>query len=293
MEANSHPMMPPPTISMLSGSWSISRAVVDVRTAGSSGSMPGSRAGSDPVAMTTVGAESSAARRRSRHPVRGREPAVAVDHGHAPALTGLLHAAAHLGRDAHGPVAHRGPVDADLAERDAPVGGLAQPGHELRRGEQRLGRDAAAVDAGAAQQVALDQDHARAELGRPQGRDVARRPAAEHQDAGVRHAYPGAAAGAGGRPGAGGGGLVEAPHRRGGRLPGDLGVVGGLPQDLGHDVGERLQRLAGLQSRWARPGAPPPPAAGSRPSAGGSRSRAGAWRDHSCGCRGPASWARR
>ena len=140
--------------------------------------MPGSRAGSDPVAMTTVGAESScgpsAVSTHTRS--RPREPAVAVDHGHAPALTGLLHATAHLGRDAHGPVAHRGPVDADLAERDAPVGGLAQPGHELRRGEQRLGRDAAAVDAGAAQQIALDQDHARAELGCPQGRDVARGP---------------------------------------------------------------------------------------------------------------------
>ena len=43
--------------------------------------------------------------------------------------------------------------------------------------------------------VALDEDHARPVLRRPQGRHVARRPAAEHQDAGVRHAYPGATAG--------------------------------------------------------------------------------------------------
>ena len=59
IEANSQPMIPPPTIRMLSGSSSISSAVVEVSTAGWSGSRTGRREGSEPVATTIVGADSS------------------------------------------------------------------------------------------------------------------------------------------------------------------------------------------------------------------------------------------
>ena len=200
IEANSHPITPPPTTIRLSGSSSISRSDVEVRTAGCSKSKSGRRAGSDPVATTTVGAEISrgAVVGLHRHPVGARQPAVAVHHPHPAPPQGLLHAPAHPAGHAHGPVAHDRPAHAHLPQRDAPVRRVAQLGHQLRAGEERLGGDAAAVDAGAPQQVALHQDGLGAELSGAQGGDVPGRPAAEHHHAGVGHAPAPYSAGIGG-----------------------------------------------------------------------------------------------
>ena len=58
----------------------------------------------------------------------------------------------------------RGEVDGGLDRRDAEAAGVAHRLRGVARGDQRLGRHAAVVQAVAAHLGALDQDHARAEL---------------------------------------------------------------------------------------------------------------------------------
>ena len=67
---------------------------------------------------------------------------------------------------------------------------LGDPVQQVRRLEQRLGRDAAAVEAGAAQLVALDQPDLQAKLCGADGADIAH-PAAQDQEVellGIGHA---------------------------------------------------------------------------------------------------------
>ncbi len=95
----------------------------------------------------------------------------------------MLHAGALLGDDGRPPGEQRRHVDARLTEHDAELGGAAGGAQTLDGGHHGLGRDAAPVQAGAAQLARLDERHARAELGGAQRRHVARRTAAQHHDA--------------------------------------------------------------------------------------------------------------
>ena len=174
---------------MLSGSSSISRASVEVSTLGCAKSNSPRRAGSEPVAITMVGAEisstpsavSTATRSGATSqpsPWTTLTPRVA----HACSTPPRIRAAMPIARSRIDRPAHP-----DLADRDPPLGGLAQTTDQLGPGEQGLGGDAAAVDAGPPEQVALHQHDVGAELGRPQRRDVAGGTPAQHDDAGVRH----------------------------------------------------------------------------------------------------------
>ena len=73
-------------------------------------------------------------------------------------------------------------VEADLLGRQAVVLGVLQVVEDLGRAQQRLGRDAAPVEADAAQVVALHDRRLEAELGGADGRDVAAGPGADDDD---------------------------------------------------------------------------------------------------------------
>ena len=101
-------------------------------------------------------------RDEARMPAQQREPL----HAAQPALEVAARVHRHRVRARH----HLGQVDADLArEHHAVV--RAAPGQmrHLGTGHQRLGRHATGVDAGAAEQVALDQRHALARRGQASG----------------------------------------------------------------------------------------------------------------------------
>ena len=69
------------------------------------------------------------------------------------------------------------------AEGDAAMLGFAGGADRVGRVQQRLGRDAAAVEADAAQAlVPLDQDDFLAEVGRVEGRGIAARAAADNHE---------------------------------------------------------------------------------------------------------------
>ena len=75
------------------------------------------------------------------------------------------------------------PVDADAAgDVDAHLAGVLDVVQQLGRGQQRLGRNAAVVQAGAAEVVLLDDGDARAHLAGLQRRDIAAGPAADHRN---------------------------------------------------------------------------------------------------------------
>ncbi len=81
-------------------------------------------------------------------------------------------------------------IDLRRAEFDAGFGEVARGGQHLGDVQQRLRRDAADVEADAAERrVALDEHDAATEIGGAKGSGVAARPGAEHDDVGaqVRH----------------------------------------------------------------------------------------------------------
>ena len=88
--------------------------------------------------------------------------------------------------DALLPAAQLVQIDAGLAELEAEVRHLLGFRDHARGVQQRLRRDAADVQADAAEVgVALDQHHLLAEVGGAEGGGVAARPGAEHHDLGV------------------------------------------------------------------------------------------------------------
>jgi hypothetical protein len=115
--------------------------------------------------------------------VGGRELGDAV-HDLDLALLGQAHeAAGELADDGLLPAAQRVDVDLRLAEGDAVRRGLLRLREHLRHVEQRLGGDAAHVEAHAAERlVALDEHGLEPEIGGPEGRGVAAGPRAEHDD---------------------------------------------------------------------------------------------------------------
>ncbi len=119
---------------------------------------------------------------------------------------------AHLGhrRQAAGELAHHlvlvpeqlGAVDLRFAEADAEVGEVLDLVDHRGDVQQRLRRDAADVEADAAQRrVALDQDHLEAEVGGAEGGRIAAGAGAEHQQVAVEVDRTGVAR-CGGRRGA-------------------------------------------------------------------------------------------
>ena len=110
------------------------------------------------------------------------QAAVAGDDLDLAALEQVLDAAALL-RDDRGLARHEGAeVEAGLAEGDAELPGAARQAQPLDGRHQGLGRDAAAVETGAADLARLDQGDLRAELRGAQRGHVAGRAAAQHDD---------------------------------------------------------------------------------------------------------------
>src|SRR3546814_488614 len=101
-----------------------------------------------------------------------------------------LDAARELGRDLARALDHLLRVDGDLAFNLEAVGfGVLDVAVDLGRAQQRLGRDAAPVQADAAELVALDDGGLEAQLGRADRRGIAAGAGAEDDDVetGVAH----------------------------------------------------------------------------------------------------------
>ncbi len=78
-------------------------------------------------------------------------------------------------------------VDHRAAKLDPQIGHVADFIHHGGHVQQRLGRNAADVQAHAAQRgVALDKDHLESQVGRTEGRAVAARAAAQHEHIAAR-----------------------------------------------------------------------------------------------------------
>jgi hypothetical protein len=71
-------------------------------------------------------------------------------------------------------------VVGDVLRRQAELIEMVQQVMDFRRAQQGFGRDAAPVQADAAELVALDERGLHAELRRPDRRDITARPAADH-----------------------------------------------------------------------------------------------------------------
>ena len=158
--ANSEPMTPAPTTSMDEGISRSSKAEVEVNIAGCEKSNMGSRAGSEPVAKMILSASTvwdSAPPSTRTTPADCRRP--------VPLMTvtpGLLEqdadVVAELGDDAVLALHDAGQIGPHLA-RDLEAVLLAgpRPADGLGAGQESLGGDAAPVQAGAADEVLLDE----------------------------------------------------------------------------------------------------------------------------------------
>ena len=108
------------------------------------------------------------------------EPALAVEHGDLVFPQQVLDAAVELARDLARALDHLVEIVAQLLGAEAELLEVMHEVENLGRAQQRLGRDAAPVQADAAQVLALDECCLHAELGGPDCRDIAPRPAADH-----------------------------------------------------------------------------------------------------------------
>ena len=185
--ANSTPMTPPPRIDHRGGHpVELERVVADEHPGAvdlEAGQRLGRRAGRQHDVPARV------RRVADLHRGGGDEPALALDELDAAALHQALQALVEPGDDALLVLADAGHVDA--LERRPHAELLALPGEvgDLAGVQQRLGRDAAAVQAGAAELLLLDQHDAHAELCRTQRAGVATAAAAQDDevDVGLSH----------------------------------------------------------------------------------------------------------
>ena len=99
----------------------------------------------------------------------------------------LLHAAAKLVDDLVLATDHRRVIEGRAADRDAERRGVADMGEGLGRGDQRLGRDAAVVQARPAEAVPLDDGDGRAELRGADGGGIAAGSRADDYDVKALH----------------------------------------------------------------------------------------------------------
>ena len=184
-EANSHPTTPPPMTTTEAGSSLRSRNSSEVMIRRPSTSKPGSRNGTDPAARTTLrptitrpaSSPSTTSTRWSALsvpvPDQGGDLAALEQPGQA--LVELAHDGV-LAVLAHGEVdRHPGHVDAEL------LGALDRP-VDRGRLEELLGRDAAPVQAGAADLVPLDDGDGEARGGAVERGGVAAGTTADHDD---------------------------------------------------------------------------------------------------------------
>ena len=105
--------------------------------------------------------------------------AVAVEHRDLVLLQQVADATAELLRHAAAALDHGGHVEARVVGREAEARRVPHQLQHLGRAQQRLGRDAAPVQADAAQMLALDQRHLHLELRGADRRHVAARAAAD------------------------------------------------------------------------------------------------------------------
>ncbi len=180
--------MPPPMTSIRFGMPSSSSAPVESMTRGSSCGMKGNVTGSEPAAMmhwskVTVFTPSLPLTSIAFGPVKRAD---ALDDRDLAPLGEAGEAAGELLDHALLPAAQAIDVDLRLGELHAEVAHLLGLGDDLGGVQQRLRRDAADVEADAAERrVLLDQHHLLAEVGRPEGGGVAAGAGAEHHDLAV------------------------------------------------------------------------------------------------------------
>ena len=130
------------------------------------------------------------------------EAPVAIDHLHLAGLGQAREPAGELLDHRFLPAAQRVQVDLRSREPDAVIGHFLGLGDHLRGMEQRLGGDAADIQADPAEiGILLDQHHLLAQVGGPEGGSIAARAGAEHDHLAVDVAL--AAGGAGGGAGLG------------------------------------------------------------------------------------------
>ena len=175
--------MPPPTTSSDSGR-SSSSAPVESMIRGSSG-RPGNRSDSEPAAMMhwsklTVRVASPLA---DLQLVRGDERRLAADHRDLALPRERLESAGEACDDAVLPVAELRRIDLGRTEAHAELGHRLRILDHAGRMQQRLGRDAADVQAHAAQRrPALDQRDRKAQVRGAKRRRVTARAGAEHDE---------------------------------------------------------------------------------------------------------------
>jgi hypothetical protein len=117
---------------------------------------------------------------RDRDRLLAVQPAMAVEHLDLVLPEQVLDAAIELARDLARALDHLREVVADVLGLQTEVAGMLHQRVDLRGAQQRLGRNAAPVQADAAQMLALDQGGLHAELGAADRGDVAARTAADH-----------------------------------------------------------------------------------------------------------------
>jgi len=119
------------------------------------------------------------------------ELARAADHGHPARLEKPFHALDELVDDRRLPLLGGGPVEGDVVGDEPERGSAFGQRVQLRRLQQRLGRDAAADQAGPAKPILLDDRRLRAQLRGPDGGHVTARPTTYHRDIeGIGHIAP-------------------------------------------------------------------------------------------------------
>ena len=249
--ANSTPTAPAPTITMSLGSVVILQDVVaghDLLAVGlEAGQALDARAGrEDDIgrledALAALAGRPVLAGLADADLLRAVEAAAAVDPGHLVLVDERLEPGPHPLHDLVAPGGHLGVVDDGLAgERQAEVLGVADLVGEGGRLEQRLGRDAAAVEARAADLVLVDEGDLEPELARAEGGRVAARARAEHDEIEVV-----------GRADGHGSGCLGMPRR---------GCHRAIVEGLRGRVGHRGHRTAGVARGATEAG----PAAGAR-----------------------------
>ena len=110
------------------------------------------------------------------------EPAVAVEHRDLVLLHQVFDAGIEPRRDPARALDHLGDIEGDIVRRQAEIAGMLHQMVDLRGAQQRLGRDAAPVEADAAEMFALDQRRVQAELRRTDRRHITARPAADDDE---------------------------------------------------------------------------------------------------------------
>ncbi len=266
-------MAPEPTTSSDCGIRCGIIASLYVHTSSPSGSSPGSARARAPVARITCGARSRSAdspllvTSTQPFPEQTAVPVVDVD---AVLLHQVAHAVAQPFRNGARARHHLLQVEADVGGAEAELVQVAEQMSNLRDAQQRLGRDAAPVEADAPEVLALDERRLHAELASPDRRHVAARTAADDEQVVCRLRHRRSlclsvsvprAAHAGGVGVAGGAARHPPRHRYSGRLSGGVALFTSPVRDSRKATRSRFSsvvRWSGLIS-GARFGFPMPP----------------------------------